>query len=226
MNTLEGLPAIDPAEAQLRCDVLSALNGRAIGDALLSAFLPRRTPPGQRWFRCAGGLALALERLDGQAVLLPHGDAVEAAEWLAGAETLLRQVERALGIELEPEALEAVPPGHDPLFATVDALAHDRILHRIHLALPRELRLVTEAAGLAPELLRMSPFRGVPLAVQLSLAGPRLAPHEAADLAPGDLLLLGPAPLSATVSLPGQAALKGRFDPSTCKFDIHDPITE
>lgn len=226
MNELAGLPAIDPAEAQLRADLLSPLNGRALPGALLSARLPARPPRAAHWFSCTGSLAFALDRLAGRPVMLSPADAAEAVDRLGAAETLLRAIEGALGIELEPQGLETAPPAGETLFVTVEALAQDRVRDRLHLALPRTLRLATEPCTFAPDLLRLPPFRRVPFPVALAVAGPRLAPHEAADLDPGDLLLLGPAPLAATIALPGMTPVTGGFDPAARRFTIHDPIKE
>lgn len=212
MTALAGLPRIDPAEAQLRTDLLEALNGLEVEGALLVAGLPP-SPPRLAWFACAQGLAFALERLGGDPLHLQAGDGVRAAECLERAEPLLRAIEWALDIALEPEELADETPVADPLWLRLETRADAQIRERIYLALPRSLRLIATPAPLAPRLLD-----AVPLPARLAIAGPRLLPLEAADLGAGDLLLLGEGPLGATLTFLDRPPVAGIYDPAASRF--------
>lgn len=212
MSTLTGLPRIDPAEAQLRADLLAALNGVEVAGALLTATLPAG-PPRLSWFACAAGLAFALDRIGGEALHLKSADGVRAAELLERAEPMLRAVESALDLELEPESLGEAPPAGDPLWLRLDARFGADLRDRIVLAIPRTLPLIASPAPFAPGLLDR-----IPLPARLTLAGPRLLPLEAATLFEGDLVLLGEGPLRATLDILERPPVAGLYDPATARF--------
>ena len=212
MTTLNGLPQVDPAEAQLRTDLLAALNGIEAPGGLLAATM-RAAPPRVSWFLCSGAPAFALERLGGQPLHLRASEGVRAAECLEIADPLLRAIEWALELELDPESLSDDTPVGDPLWLCVEALTDTEPSDRIHLAIPRDLRLIAPPAPLAPRLIE-----DVPLPARLILAGPRIAPLEAAELAEGDLLLLGEAPLGATIRFLDRPPVAGLFEPAVRRF--------
>lgn len=211
--TLTGLARIDPLDAEARTELLAALNGCVVGDALLRAAIVAAPPDGLAWFGCRGGLAFALEVLDGAPLRLSAADTGRAVAALEAAEPVLRALETALGIELEPEALDDAEQ--------TGALRVVRVTLQsaltLYLSVPQSLALTPTPAPFAPGLLDH-----VPLPVTLSLTGPRVAPIDAADLGPGDLVLLGPGPLAATLDVPGQTRLPGHFDPAFRRFH---PVT-
>jgi hypothetical protein len=212
MTALTGLPRIEPAEAQLRTDLLGALNGIEVQGTLLTATIGAE-PPRLSWFACQGGPAFAIERLAGEPVRLGPADGVRAAECLELAEPVLQAIEWALHLELEPESLGEAMPGGDPLWLHVDARAGIATRDRIVLAIPRSLNLIATAAPLAPRLLDEVPFPA-----QVTLTGPRLSPIDAAELAAGDLLLLGETPLSATIRFLDRPPVAGFYEPTARRF--------
>ncbi|MBB4858842.1 hypothetical protein HNO88_002168 [Novosphingobium chloroacetimidivorans] len=209
MSALTGLPYLEPAEAQLRSDLLAALNGIEAGGALLCATI-RTLPPRVSWFTCRDALAFAIERLGGQPLHLRADDGVRAAECLEAAEPLLRAIEWALDVELEPETIGDGSPGAGSLWLCVET---GDASDRIHLAIPRDMRLIVTPAPLAPQLIE-----DVPISAQLTLSGPRLAPMEAAQLAEGDVLLLGEAPLTGAIRFLDRPAIAGLFEPAARRF--------
>jgi hypothetical protein len=212
MTALTGLPRMEPAEAQLRTDLLGALNGIEVQGTLLTATIAAQ-PPRLSWFACPGSLAFAIERLAGEPVRLGPGDGVRAAECLELAEPVLRAIEWALDFELEPESLGKAAPAGEPLWLRVDALAGTAARDRIVLAIPRNLRLIASPAPLAPQLLDEVPFPA-----SVTLAGPRLSPIDAAELAAGDLLLLGETPLGATIRFLDRPPVAGLYEPAARRF--------
>ena len=209
MSALTGLPRIEPPEAQLRTDLLAALNGIEAGGALLRATI-RPAPPRASWFICPDAPAFAIERLGGEPLHLRATDGVRAAECLGGAEPVLRAIEWALDVELEPESVSEDSPGADSLWLCVQTCDASE---RIHLAIPRDMRLIVTPAPLAPRLIE-----DVPFPAQLTLSGPRLAPMEAAELAEGDLLLLGQAPLTGAIRFLDRPSVVGLFEPAARRF--------
>ncbi|MET1755804.1 hypothetical protein ABVV53_10090 [Novosphingobium sp. RD2P27] len=212
MTPLTGLQNIVPAEAQLRTDLLAALNGIEAAGALLTAAVSAQAPR-LTWFLCPNGISFALERLSGEPVHLGAADGVRAAECMEHAEPMLRAIEWALGVELEPESLAGETPAGVPLWLRIEALTGAETRDRIHLAIPRDMHLIASPAPLAPQLLD-----DVPFPAQLALSGPRLAPIDAAGLAEGDLLLLGEAPLGATITFLDRPPVAGLFEPATRRF--------
>jgi hypothetical protein len=116
-------------------------------------------------------------------------------------------------VELTPESLGVDTPAGDPLWLCLETLGG---ADRIHLAVPRDLRLIATPAPLAPRLIEDMPFPA-----RLTLAGPRIAPMEAAALAEGDLLLLGEAPLRATIRFLDRPPVSGLYEPEARRFTSH-----
>lgn len=210
---LASLPKLSPSEAHLRQVVPAALTGQPCeGGARLIASFPAQVPAQTAWFACANGLAFAVETLAGTPVRLDPADGIAAAEMLDALEPVLRAIEAALGIELEPDDLVAVPP-QDALIARIETLAEGAPRDRFYLALSADQPVLPAAPVLASDLLGH-----VPVPVQVRLAGPRIRPHEGADLGPGDLLLLGAGPLGAELHALDGPVWTGRFDPGARTF--------
>lgn len=185
----ERLPAIDPAEAELRRQLLTALNGRTWRQGPVTAEISARPPEAGPWFVCAGGCAFHLadppiRRAEGDF------DGVDGAAALEAGEVALADVEAALGVDLAPTSLIADPPA-GALIVTLRA-GGERML----LAWPTSLPLVpAPPPAFAPAL-----AVAVALPLTITFAGHRLPPHDAAGLAQGDLLLLGHAPFRGALT--------------------------
>lgn len=212
LAVLSGLRRIDPREAALRREAITALTGRRVGDAVLVARFPAADASSGGWLTCTNGAALAVDRVEGVACRLDAADGLAAADTLERIEPLLREVEQALGIELEPSVIVAAPPEDAPIL-TIDAMTAGRVAATLRLAIPAAVTLAPAPATLAFELIR----RGH-VAVSITLDGPRLSPHIAAGLGTGDLVLLGKAPLTARLQIGDRARAAGDFDPSTRQF--------
>ncbi|WP_294260570.1 hypothetical protein [uncultured Sphingomonas sp.] len=208
MSAELNLPGVDPDEAEMRRVVVAALSGVRAGDAVLAARIERVPDRRGGWLRFANGAALAIDRLDGAPLRLDD-DAIVAATQIERAEPLIAAIEAALGVSLVPEALSAEPP--EGLIVTIKQGA----AARLRLALPVGLPLLPARPEFAPEIVGR-----VPLPITLAVDGPRIAPHEAAGLEPGDLLLVGGAMLPARLAVAGRS-ITGRYDPATHRFHIH-----
>lgn len=210
MSAALPLPALDPAEAYLRQVVPAALTGRRANGIPIRADAPRARPERLGWFRCTDGWAFAPERVGDETVALSPEDGPAAAAILDRLEPLLRQVEQGLGVTLEPDTVDDAQPEAGIIFR-LERKGRDRLW----LAVPPGAELLPGAPEFAPELLS-----GVAVPVMLALEGPRVPPHDAAALVPGDLVLLGPGPLAATLTVGDEAPRIGRFDPATGGFHL------
>ena len=208
-GVLRGLPAMEVREADLRRIVLRALNGRRIAGAVLAAHFAELPDRRGGWLRFESGAALALDQLYDTACRFEEADGLAAATLIDRAEPLLRTIEMALGIDLEPAGIVAEPLGDVPVIALAAAGFAAR------LALPPGLAIRPAPPEFAPELAGKA---AIP--AKVTIAGPRLAPHEAADLAAGDCLLLGTAPLRADLAA-GAIRIVGSFDPRARQFRPH-----
>jgi len=215
MTELRGLPVIAPGEAHLRRIVTAALSGRRVGGAtMLARFVP--VEDGHRgWFACEHDLFVAIERLNGTDRRASVDDGVAAAELIEAAEPLLDAIEVGLNLAIEPSALASDHPGGH-VVATVTTLRRGATIDRLLLALPADIELFPASPPpAAPELLAT-----VRLRAGVTIPGPRVAPHDAADLARGDLLLLGAGPLRAELSVGDARSFAGHFDPARRCFEI------
>ncbi|MEC3912571.1 hypothetical protein U5A82_19460 [Sphingobium sp. CR2-8] len=207
-HTKPRFPAISVDEAHLRQALPMALCGRVVDGATLIAAFPADPAGGGDWFHCDEAFAFRILRLDGRAVHMDATDGPAMADLLDRADPLLSAIESALGLTLVPSAMGARA---DPatLVARIDAGA----TARIELALAPNTPFLPTAAPLAPTLVSH-----IPLPVRMILDGPRLSPTDAAALAPGDLLLIGAAPLSASLIRPGAPPMRGRISPQDRQF--------
>jgi len=193
---LAGLPVIDPAEAELRRQLLAALTGRPWRHGPLRASIPPDLPDEAPWFHCGNGSAFHLARLQGTIPPIRSRDngfdGVDAAAALEAAEQPLADVEAALGIDLEPTSLEKEPP---PSRLTLYLEAGSDLLL---LSLPPMLEIVPAVISWAPALAAAVPFH-----LSIAFTGPRLAPHDAASLAIGDIVLLPRPPFECRLEMDG-----------------------
>jgi hypothetical protein len=202
MSRLTGLRAIGPAEAELRRVVVAALTGLDVDGVPTAACVPAAQTHAGGWLRFECGIALAIDRLDGAPVRIDPANALGAAALVERAEPLIAAIEAALGVALDPADLAEAPPAGIVVVIDHDAAA------RLRLAIPTDLALLPRPATFAPALIGAAA-----LAARITLPGPRVAPLAAAGLTAGDLVLLGPGPLSARFEAGGIARVAS-FDPT------------
>lgn len=200
-------PAMSVDEAHMRQALPMALCGRAVDGATLTAAFPADPVGAGDWFLCDEAVAFSILRLDGEAVRMDASDGPAMADLLDRADPLLSEIESALGLALAPSAM-----GPRPDTATLVARI-ETDMTQIDLAISPDAAFLPTAAPLAPTLVGH-----ISLPVRLVLDGPRLAPADAAVLAPGDLLLIGAAPLSASLVRPGAPPIRGRITPTDRQF--------
>lgn len=200
-------PAMSVDEAHMRQALPMALCGRIVDGATLTAAFPADPVGAGEWFLCDEAVAFRILRLDGQAVRMDASDGPAMADLLDRADPLLSEIESALGLALAPSAM-----GPRPDTATLVARI-ETDMTQIDLAISPDAAFLPTAAPLAPTLVGH-----ISLPVRLVLDGPRLAPADAAALAPGDLLLIGAAPLSASLVRPGAPPIRGRITPTDRQF--------
>jgi hypothetical protein len=214
--TLAGLPRMAPEEATWRMDIMSALNGQESDGMFTRAAIVAAPLPDLAWFRCVDRGAFAFGLCAGQRPLLMPDDTDTAVALLDACEPILRLIEYALGIELEPDRLVDTLDFRCALIR-VDVAKGEQRVHSLYLALPWLSPIRPRHTPFAPELLAR-----VSVPTHLSIIGPRVAPHDAADLSVGDMLLLGAAPLRATLYALGGPRKQGRFDAALHHFTSHE----
>ncbi len=205
-------PALGAEEAHLRQSLLGALCGLSVDDQLLRAQLLPRGADAAAWFRCADAIAFRPLRLGGPALSMNASDGPAMAALLDAADDLLSAIEAALGVTLDPIDIGPCP---DAAGLTVRIESLDQKILLL-LSVPLDAAILAQPAPLAPSLLGH-----IALPVGIAVAGPRLSPADAATLAPGDLLLIGPAPIAATLRPPHGDAIPGRLDPAARCFRPH-----
>lgn len=205
--TAPALPALGIKDAHLRQSLLTALNGARVGNDVLHARIIAPPADGGAWFLSAHDIAFRIQTLEGRPVRMDARDGAAMAILLDAADALLTAIEVALGVPLGPADMGERPDGAT-IIATVESDAS-----RIDLALPVDAPLLPTPAPLAPELIGH-----IPLTARIGIEGPRLSPIDAAALAPGDLLLLGPAPFAATLRPAKGMPLPGTIHPADRQF--------
>lgn len=203
------LPEVDP-DRQALVERLALLVESAADDT--NGFRTRieREPATGVWFGGADGVALRIDEIDGAATAL-HPERIDAAvDALEFLEPLLDLIEAATGWVIEPEeALDRPVPG--AIVLGVDALRNGARVARFALALPEPLADVAAAeASLTAERLG-----DVPVLCNLHAAAVWLPVEEAGAMAPGDLLVLEPAPWAATLHAAPLDDIAILFDPGT-----------
>lgn len=194
LAALSALPRVDPdSDARLAslCRLLTAAGVAAHVEA---------QPMEGAWFAAADGVRFRVDRIDEQHVVLAPDRVGEAVAALDAADPLLRAAEGALGIALEPDALDLCDGEAGAVLAIAQAGCSAQL--QVPEDHPATARWLAEAAALAPA------SSAVPMLFALHLRGPRLSIAEAEALGPGDLLLL-PASAPAALHPIGGATLPG-----------------
>ncbi|MCI4592622.1 hypothetical protein MOK15_21430 [Sphingobium sp. BYY-5] len=203
-------PTISADEAHQRQSLLGALCGVQMGEGVLRASIPPCSTDGEAaWLHCAEDLAFRIVRLDDRPIRIDPAEGPAIATLLDAADLLLSAIEAALGLELEPTDI-GPRPDRATLVARVETGEGEA---RIDLALPPDAALLPTPAPFAPLLLGH-----IPVPLRIILEGPRLSPVDAATLAPGDLLLLGPAMPEARFRLADGTMVQGRIAPTERLF--------
>lgn len=204
------LRAIPPERARLQTALIAALNSREVDGlsttARLASARDRRAARAWIDFKTDGGrVAVAPLLVEGGLAQLTRGgagpDAAAAAALLEQVEGLIAAVETALGTELQPSGLsETVDEGASVLLRLDGSAAQAGIRHRLIVAVPTAMEaaplpLPTRMPGVVSRLRPRWSAR---------IPGPAIPAERAARIGKGDLILLGPAPLVAKLSLPGR----------------------
>ena len=195
------LPRIEPERAALQTRVITALDGIVVAEMRLHAAV-LDTPP-LAAIGCAGGWELTPLLTGGTipALLGDDGqpDALLAVAALGGLEPLVAAVESGLGVSLSPDSIGLASA---PLWLRIDALDVDGdVRHALALGLD------TQAVFELPKRHFTRPaFAGaLRLAFVFIAAAPRLAPERIAQLAHGDIVLIGQSLLPGTLQFGGQS---------------------
>ncbi|MFM9829128.1 MAG: FliM/FliN family flagellar motor switch protein [Sphingomonas sp.] len=223
---MPGAGQMSAATGRLRCMVgsrLAALSVAGESAAWRMAAVPLLADM-PALFRMANGAALRVARVAGRPVALDDADADAALAALDGLEPVILALEHRLGIDLEPVAIGPLAADFDGENAVavevrLGGAGGAATTTEVALILPHDIvfaagESATEAMYREQALLRAP----VPVPVTLVLAGPRLPVALAAGLAKGDLVLLGPGAVCASLTVPGGAIASGRFDPMTACF--------
>lgn len=212
------LPALDPARAALQSRLLSRLDGHAATDLHLSVetgIAPRTVIA---LASDAGGFELSpVIAADAVTSLVADDgmpDAVAAVAALAAAEPLVATIEHALRLSLRPTG---VGPATLPNWLQVEARdAAGTVRHVAHLGFADDLRLPLSPAAAPAFAARLrAPFRFL-------ADGPALSPARIAELAIGDVVLLGGAVLPGRIDF-GGTTRPARFRPADATLTIQGP---
>lgn len=208
LGALSSLPRLEPSTAALAEALIALLEAEGINTGIVG------DSPSGPWFACPGGVRFRVA--DGPP-LSPErvGDAIAL---LDRADPLLARVEAALGIALEPGAVEDGEPSR----CVVLSLAAEGVASTIAFPIDHPERAEWEARSHA---LRPADAR-LPVVLHVLAAGPRLGVAETGALAAGDLVLIGARP-AAVVEASDGSAFTGQLDLATGGFTLHsqgDPM--
>lgn len=195
------VPVIAP-ERQCAAERLALLLGSIESEPPLRAAVERE-PRSGCWFLSAGGPAVRVDTVDGRAAAL-HPDRVDAAAAALDAlEPLLDRIEARTGWVVEPEATADAPPAESVVLALVSGAT------RFALAVPPALWAAEEPLASGAALAR------VPLPGRLGAVAAHLSVEDAGALAPGDMVVLHPAPWAAVLRVEPAGDFAAGYDPGT-----------
>ena len=203
------LRAIDQNRAQLQTTLIGALNRRLIDELQTSVRMAterdRRAAVAWIQFRSGEHLVQIAPLLVDGALARVSGvqgsvDAAAAAATLGRIEPLVGALELVLGCELQPAGLHKSYAG-DPVLLRLDATTTNGVIqHRLLLAIPPDMAV----EPLAEIALAATAIGGLRLRWTARFDGPAVRAAGIAEIARGDLLLLGTGVPVAKLSLPGR----------------------
>jgi hypothetical protein len=195
------VPAVDPDRQAAAVRLARSLASDG-AEPTLHVAIERAPRPGC-WFLSADGPAIRVDVVDGRAAAL-HPDRADAAvAALDALEPLLDRIEALTGWVMEPEATAAEAPA-DAILLRLEVGGT-----RFALAVPPALWSVADAAAPGAALAR------VPLPARLGAVAAHLSVEDAGALAPGDLLVLHPAPWAGVLGVAPAGDLAVVYDPVT-----------
>ena len=222
------LPAIDQIRAERQTRLIAALNARRIGNQTLAArlALARDRRAAASWIKFRAGqrtVTIAPLLVDGELVRLSGAgggpDAAMAARLLTGIEPLVVALESALGADLHPEGLAEEAPADAILLRLDAACARHTIRHRLIVAVPADGEIAGDDLPPAESAL-LTKLRAHWSA---AIDTPSIPVARLGTIAPGDLYLLGMAPLVARISIPGRhGTVRGRLEPSKGSMTLQE----
>ncbi len=181
---LQGLRRIDPVEADVVNLILLLLNAQPLdgGEAMSAS---RREISGAGWFETGTGTGTGFRivRADGRDFVLQPNRIDDAVAALEASDSLIDRIEALLGLPLEPTGLLPGSPEYGLGFRI------ETPQHCIDLALPLDrldLAHLNEQRGRA-----LLSAHDMPCAFDVSIIVADLPIDDAADLEPGDLVLMG-----------------------------------
>ncbi len=203
------LPTLDP-ERQAALESLAALLATVGGDGTrLRARIEQVAGPGC-WFQSANGPSLRIDTIGGERIAA-HPDRVDAlVHALDRLEPLLDLIEVHTGWVIEPESTSTAPP-IDALVIAIEASRNGEPAARLALAVSPALAAALDATAQTTG----DRLAKVPLPCRVGIAAVQLSVEDAGALAPGDLVLLAPAPWPATLSAGPAGDLAAVFHPDT-----------
>jgi flagellar motor switch/type III secretory pathway protein FliN len=203
IDGLTALRRIDPEDAALGAAICVLLRADGTTVRLVDA-------PENGLFITEGGVAFAIQSINGNAPIISTARVTEAAAALDAIDPMLVDIEAALGLSLDATGMGSVGSAA----IGIDVRRED---FSLTLVIPRDHTRRADWVALAETLPPSTPH--MPVIVALLMTGPRLTVAEASDLASGDLLLV-PQSAMATLQTAHLPAMTGAFDFSTGQFSL------
>jgi Type III flagellar switch regulator (C-ring) FliN C-term len=181
IDGLTDLRHIDPAEAETINLILLLLDGQISADgSVVTAQITQKA--GHGWFQTSAGAAFQVNRVKDKTIVLDESRIVDAVEALDAVNDLLDCIEQCLGVALEPVAIAPDISNEHPVLQI--STEQQQITLSLPLSLLDKHVLQDRAKNAAPMA------RDMPCLYELGIVAAYLEIDEAANLAPGDLLLV------------------------------------
>ena len=217
MNATVGIQGLT---ALRRIDAADAVMGAALCTLLRDAgMVAGLTEPQGIMFSTEGAASFAVVSVAGRAPVCSPDRVSEAVALLDAIDPMLLDIETTLGISLDATGMGDAVPGSIGIRLARDDISLILAIARDHY---RRVDWIASAAALTPSAPHM------PVAVSLTMSGPRLTVADASALAVDDLLLI-PQIAAASLHAAHMSAITGAFDLSTGRFSCGqtgDPMSD
>ena len=223
MNEIRGLGSLrrhDPKLTNLSIAMLRLLRAHAARDCKIEVSKCDTLAAGIPLFACADGTQFCIANAYGIGHPACESDIDAACNALDSADTLLRHIETALAISLDPVDLtNGSDVGESDAYGAVLTVSDGD--YTVYLAVrhthPKAEHWIDSASKIAANLNNM------PLVVQLLLSGPKLPIAAASDIGNGDMLMIGHQMLTQ-LHIVNAAPINGIFDLNNGSFVANDTM--